>query len=345
MLHTPTPHDLDPRDTLTHPRFARRPDLVVAYLALSSSRTEAGTVDLPAAQHTATHSLTPAEWAAALSTLTKLGLLYLHGLEPRLAPLATRTLFESAMAAFTGLIPTLRAKTIAAYRGEAVKALELAGFDVTVDERIPAGAKRTVPVHALAAKGGERLALVCCSAKAVESNARKLTEAAIEHAFLLVHPSNELVDARAVEVSNPEEGFDPGAVELPGNVPREAWLRWVAYRRERKAPLTRQSVREQLKVLAEAGAAASDVIATSINSSWQGLFPPRRRPSEAVPRGTAPTMAPRFQTGELVEVRLPDGRTKIVTAEVVSSHHVIDETGATHNIENVAAHQSLRRAL
>lgn len=343
MQH-PAPPGTVVRDTLTHPRFTSRPDLVIAYLALHATQGEAGALDLDAAKAAALNSLEPAAWGAALATLTREGLLYVEGLEPRLAPLSARSAFQAAWETFTTTAPTLRGRTIAAYRAEAAKALELAGFTVEVDERVPAGAKKTVPVHALATAGGVRVALVCCSARAVESNARKLRLADVDRAFLLVHPSNGLVDVSAVKVSDPTAGFDPETVDLPPNVPRDAWLRWVKYRRERKKPLTPQSVKEQLKVLAEAGASATDVITTSINSSWLGLFPPRRRAGESVPRGTIQAKAPTFQAGETVEVRLADGRTKVVTAEVVSSHYVIDETGATHPIEAVSAHQPLRRA-
>lgn len=346
MLHPAPPQGTVVRDALTHPRFSRRPDLVLAYLALHASRTDAGAVDLDAAKSAARHSLEPATWGAALSTLTQEGLLYLEGLEPRLAPLSVRGAFRAAWETFATMVPTLRAKTIAAYRAEVARALELAGFAVDVDERVPAGAKSTVPVHALAVAGGVRVALVCCSAKAVEANARKLRLADVERAFLLVHPSNDLVDVRAVKVSEAGEAFDPEQVDLPPNVPREAWLKWVAYRRECRKPLTRQSVTQQLQVLVDASAAAADVIMTSINSSWLGLFPPRRPMSAGapVPRGTTQAAPPPFKAGELVEVRLPDGRTKVVTVEVVSSHYVIDETGATHPIETVSAHQPLRRA-
>jgi len=158
-----------------------------------------------------------------------------------------------------------------------------------------------------------------------------------------VHPDGRLVDARAVKVSERRERFDPAAVDLPGNVPREAWLRWVRYRREKGAPLTPESVTQQLKVLAQAGDEAVAVIEKSINSSWRGLFPPKRRGGEPAPRG-ADAPPPPFRPGDLVEVRLQDGRGKVVTAEVVASAYVIDEHGDTHPLARVSPHQPLRRA-
>lgn len=343
MHHPATPTGHVVLDALTHPLLTR-PELVVAYLALHACQSEAGALDLDAARRAATRTLDHTAWSAALAVLTKGNLLYVQGLEPRLAPLVTQSPFQRAWGAFNRVTPSLRGKTIAAYRAEVAKALESVGFTVMVDERVPAGAKKTVPVHALATAGGERLAVVCCSAKAIESNAKKLQAADVEHAYLLVHPSNELVDIHTVEVAEEGPAFDPEAVELPKNVPVEAWRKWVAYRRERKKPLTRQSVKQHLQVLVDAGPAATDVIMTSINSSWSGLFPPRRQANVPVPRGTQAPKAPRFNSGDLVEVLLGDGRTKVVTAEVVSSHYVIDETGATHPLENVQPHEPLRRA-
>ena len=331
-------------DALTCSRFAQRPDLVIAYLALHASSTSAGAVDLGAATQAGAHSLGHQAWAKALTALTREGLLYVQGLEPRLAPLTSHNPFQSAWSAFTNMVPTLRGRTIAAYRAEVAKTLELTGFQVAVDERVPAGAKKTVPVHVLATVGTERVALVCCREKAVETYARKLQGADVDHAYLLVHPSNELVAANAVEVSEPDASFDPGAVDLPGNVPREAWLKWVDYRRETRRGLTRTTVKQQLKLLETAGPAATEMIMTSINSSWMGLFLPKRQTGVPAPRGTTPITAPRFQTGQLVTITAPDGQTQVVTAEVVSTHYVIDEHGNTHPIEQVTEHHPLRRA-
>ena len=49
MQH-PAPPGTVVRDTLTHPRFTSRPDLVIAYLALHATQGEAGALDLDAAK-------------------------------------------------------------------------------------------------------------------------------------------------------------------------------------------------------------------------------------------------------------------------------------------------------
>lgn len=340
-MPSPAPRPVSLRSVLTAPRFARRPDLVVAYLALSCAAS-GDAVDLAAARDLARHALGEAAWEGAVAALARDGVLFVEALEARLAGVASGA-FEAAWEAFAGAAPGLRARTVAAYRAEAVKALEAAGFAVAVDERVPAGAEASVPVHALAEAGGERLALVCCKPGAVEAWARRLRAASVARAYLLVHPDGRLVDARAVKVSERRERFDPAAVDLPGNVPREAWLRWVRYRREKGAPLTPESVTQQLKVLAQAGDEAVAVIEKSINSSWRGLFPPKRRGGEPAPRG-ADAPPPPFRPGDLVEVRLQDGRVKVVTAEVVASAYVIDEHGDTHPLARVSPHQPLRRA-
>lgn len=72
--------------------------------------------------------------------------------------------------------------------------------------------------------------------------------------------------------------FDPSLVPIPERlrVPAflDAWRDWIAARQEKRKPLTKRAVDEQLKQLAEVGSdAAVKAIRTSIANDWQGVFP------------------------------------------------------------------------
>lgn len=73
-------------------------------------------------------------------------------------------------------------------------------------------------------------------------------------------------------------GFDAAAIELPDWLDPEDWHRWVADRKTRKKPVTEEAAKLQLKQLADLraeGHQPSAVIANSIASGYQGLYPPR----------------------------------------------------------------------
>lgn len=74
------------------------------------------------------------------------------------------------------------------------------------------------------------------------------------------------------------QGFDASSIELPDWLDREDWQRWVADRKTRKKPVTEEAAKLQLKQLAEMraeGHQPTAVIANSIASGYQGLYPPR----------------------------------------------------------------------
>ena len=78
--------------------------------------------------------------------------------------------------------------------------------------------------------------------------------------------------------------FDPSLVPIPERlrVPAflDAWRDWIAARREKRRPLTKRAVDEQLKQLAEVGSdAAVKAIRKSIANDWQGLFPKQAGPA------------------------------------------------------------------
>lgn len=75
-------------------------------------------------------------------------------------------------------------------------------------------------------------------------------------------------------------GFDPSAIELPDWLDRNEWETWVADRKARKKPITEEGAKRQLQQLADfraEGYEPARVIANSIASGYQGLFPPRQQ--------------------------------------------------------------------
>jgi hypothetical protein len=75
---------------------------------------------------------------------------------------------------------------------------------------------------------------------------------------------------------------------------REAWLAWLLYRRERKAPMTPSTYRRQMAAFEKHGVARSiAAIHRAIQSGWVGVFPDREpdeslRPGGSVERGRRP---------------------------------------------------------
>lgn len=71
--------------------------------------------------------------------------------------------------------------------------------------------------------------------------------------------------------------FDPAGIALPTCIPREVWMEWVAYRRERKLSCLERTMLAQVDNLViwfSKGHYPPDVIKTSISNGWQGLFEP-----------------------------------------------------------------------
>lgn len=83
---------------------------------------------------------------------------------------------------------------------------------------------------------------------------------------------------------NPPKGgkakFDPAEIELPNWLSSHAWERWCADRKQRRKPITELGAQQQLVKLDEYradGFKPEEVIAHSIASGYQGLYPPPRR--------------------------------------------------------------------
>ncbi len=114
--------------------------------------------------------------------------------------------------------------------------------------------------------------------------------------------------------------FDPAAIELPAEIPPEAWLMWCEFRAERKKPVTAVSARLTIKGLIKArqnGWPPQDLIETAIRSGWQGCVfdkhllnrnhdarqtdfsaSPSTTPTTTNPEGFIPHDQPRYDTFE-----------------------------------------------
>lgn len=75
-----------------------------------------------------------------------------------------------------------------------------------------------------------------------------------------------------------------GALVLHESLPREAWDEWIAHRREKHWSMSPRALKPQLKLLAKhATATQREIIETSLNAGWQGLFEPKGQ-SNSKPR-------------------------------------------------------------
>lgn len=97
----------------------------------------------------------------------------------------------------------------------------------------------------------------------------KKTEAPVPVAALLV----------AKEPPKSASKFDPSTVDFPANLNsarmRAAWTQWCIYRKERKQPMTEQTVKLQLAAMSKWGEPhAVSAIEKSIMNSWRGVFAP-----------------------------------------------------------------------
>lgn len=71
--------------------------------------------------------------------------------------------------------------------------------------------------------------------------------------------------------------FDATNIQIPDWLPREAWIAWVADRKERRKPLTERAAAAQIDTLGRhraQGHQPADVIQHSIACGYLGLFPP-----------------------------------------------------------------------
>jgi len=69
----------------------------------------------------------------------------------------------------------------------------------------------------------------------------------------------------------PKKTVDILAIPLPENLPLAAWQDWVAYRKQKKSPLTPMTAERQLKMLSESPYPVL-VIEKAIRNGWTGMF-------------------------------------------------------------------------
>ena len=92
-------------------------------------------------------------------------------------------------------------------------------------------------------------------------------------------PVPAAASSAASEPSKSAPKFDPSAVDLPENLNsarmRDAWAQWCIYRKERKQPMTAQTVKLQLAAMSKWGEPYTvSAIEKSIMNSWRGVFAP-----------------------------------------------------------------------
>lgn len=76
-------------------------------------------------------------------------------------------------------------------------------------------------------------------------------------------------------------------VVLHESLPKEAWEEWLAHRREKRLTMSPRALNKQLKLLARYDTAIQrEMIDTSINAGWEGIFAPKGvKPAEGRTRG------------------------------------------------------------
>jgi hypothetical protein len=100
--------------------------------------------------------------------------------------------------------------------------------------------------------------------------------------------TNEGTSRADLNQAKRSEGKPGGAsaLVLHESLPMEAWDEWLSYRKGKRYPNDDLTLRKHLGVLAKLPTQVQrEVIDTSINAGWQGIFPPKGRAIEK-PAGT-----------------------------------------------------------
>lgn len=110
-------------------------------------------------------------------------------------------------------------------------------------------------------------------------------------------------ESREVPLSSPSPAHHQkqgaGALVLHSSLPQDAWEDWLAHRKDKRYPNDDRTLKRQLALLARyATDVQRDIIDTSIQAGWQGLFPPK-----SAPRGTQPHGRPSSITDDWLELR------------------------------------------
>ncbi len=93
-----------------------------------------------------------------------------------------------------------------------------------------------------------------------------------------LHNRNQTVTSET-ETETETETERAKAPVLHSTLPKEEWDQWLAKRRTKRWPTDTVTLSKQLKILAKFDTVTQkEIIDTSINAGWQGLFEPKGKP-------------------------------------------------------------------
>lgn len=88
------------------------------------------------------------------------------------------------------------------------------------------------------------------------------------------------------------KGSGAGALVLHESLPEDAWGEWIEHRKAKRFPTDDRTLRRQLALLAKYPTGVQrEIIDTSINAGWQGLFEPKGAPRGTLPPGRPSALA------------------------------------------------------
>lgn len=114
----------------------------------------------------------------------------------------------------------------------------------------------------------------------VEAKRRALTQKRVKRHRNAESVTGALPDQ---DQTRPDQKKAAEPLFLHENLPREEWQEWLEHRRDKRLSMSPRALKKQLKLLAGFDTATQrDIIDTSINAGWEGLFPPKGKPSKPV---------------------------------------------------------------
>jgi hypothetical protein len=114
----------------------------------------------------------------------------------------------------------------------------------------------------------------------VEAKRRALTQKRVQRHRNADSVTGALPDQ---DQTRPDQKKAAEPLVLHENLPRDSWEEWLEYRREKRLPMGPRALKKQLKLLANYDPSTQvDIIDTSINANWEGLFPPKNKPAPKV---------------------------------------------------------------
>jgi hypothetical protein len=86
------------------------------------------------------------------------------------------------------------------------------------------------------------------------------------------HPRTSCTHNHHITTKEPKNA----ELSLHESLPRDAWDEWISHRREKRWSLSPRALKPQLKLLAKYDSETQrDILETSQQAGWQGLFPPK----------------------------------------------------------------------